>query len=251
MAITCKNCFQQYEGNFCNNCGQSADTQKLNFRFLITDLQKLVLKYFHKGILYTSTQLFTRPGHTIREYIEGKRVKHIEPLTMLVMMATLYGVLYHYFQINLFAGISISATGYEKIDFKAINEWISTHFSLTTFFALPVYTLASFTVFRKEGYNFVEHLYLNTFLATQRLLLRIATFPLFAVYNGTPQIHTIANIYVAADVVLMIWSYSQFFNKLKKVKSILFSALSYVIFYIFLLALILIGLYIGSILTNK
>ena len=108
MTIICKNCCQQFEGSFCNNCGQSADTQKLDFKFLIRNLQKLFLKYFQKGVLYTSTQLFIRPGHTIREYIEGKRVKHIEPMSMLIMTATLYGVLYHYFQINLFADISLN-----------------------------------------------------------------------------------------------------------------------------------------------
>ena len=250
MTIICKNCSQQFEGKFCNNCGQSADTQKLNFRFLIRNLRKLFLKYFHEGVLYSASQLFTRPGHTIREYIEGKRVRHIEPMSMLIMMATLYGVLYHYFQINLFADISISDKGYEKIDFKIINEWISTHFSLTTFLLLPVYTLGSFIVFRKQGCNIVEHLYLNTFLATQRLLLRIAAFPLLVAFNGTQQIHTLANIYVIADIGLMIWSYTQFFNRLTKVKSFLLSVLSYAIFYICFLVLLFIGLFIGSILTN-
>jgi hypothetical protein len=93
--ITCKNCDSQFEGKFCSNCGQSADTHRLDLHFLAINIPKLLFSFMRKGIFYTVTQLFTRPGNSIRGYVEGKRVNHYEPFAMLVTIAALYGLLYH------------------------------------------------------------------------------------------------------------------------------------------------------------
>lgn len=232
MATICKNCDNTFEGKFCNNCGQDADVKRLDFKFLRHKIQDLLFKYFDKGILYTIKQLFSRPGHTIREYIEGKRVKHFEPIALLVTIATSYGILYSYFHINPFFDASISNNTLDNIDFTKVNEWISNHFSLASCILLPLYSIGSFIAFKKQGYNFVEHLILNTFLASQRLLLRLAAFPFMVAYNGKQTMHTLNDILVLLDVVLIVWAYCQFFNKISKAKSLFLSILSYLIFFI-------------------
>ncbi|NWF89153.1 MAG: DUF3667 domain-containing protein [Ignavibacteriaceae bacterium] len=237
--ITCKNCGYFFEGNYCNKCGQTADTERLNFNLLLKHLHKNFIKYFQKGIIYSSTQLFKRPGHTIREYMEGKRIKHVDPIALLIALATLYGVLYHTFGINLLSGISNLGLR-KELDFKAVNNWISDHYALLTFLMVPVYSISSFTVFKKQGYNFVEHIFLNTFLANQRLLLRILTFPALAALNGTEEIFILSDLLIFLDVALMMWSYTQFFNKISKIRAASLSVLSYAIFFIFLLIIILV-----------
>lgn len=229
--ITCKNCNNTFEGKFCNNCGQSADTQRLNFKFLIKNLHKNFIKYFNKGIFYTSRQLFTRPGHSIREYIEGKQVQHFEPIGLLITFAALYGLLYHTFGINVFSGLSEN-TLEGKLDFKDVSNWITDHFAVVTLLFVPVYSIGSYLSFRKQDYNFYEHIYLNTFLASQRLLIRIITFPLLVVLAGTENIFILKDLYITADIVLLVWSYSQFFNKVKIIKAVLLSLLSYSIFFV-------------------
>lgn len=233
--ITCKNCDNNFVGKFCNNCGQSADTERLDFKFLLKNLRKNFLKYFHGGIFYSAAQLFTRPGHTIREYIEGKRVKHFEPIALLLSVAAFYGIFYHYFGINLFEGDKIPGN---KINAKMINDWFSNNFSLETLLLVPLYSIGSYLVFRKQKYNFIEHFYLNTFLGSQRIILRIVTFPLFAVFNGTPQIHIVMDVSIVADVLLLLWSYTQFFNKLTKTKALLLSLLSYAIFFLIMMGVV-------------
>jgi hypothetical protein len=228
--IICKNCDHHFEGKFCNNCGQSADTSRLDFKFLLKNLRKNFLKYFHGGIFYSAVQLFTRPGHSIREYLDGKRVKHFEPIALLLTVATFYGVLYHYFGINLFEGSEVPGN---KINTKMINDWMSNNFSLETLLLVPLYSLGSYIAFWKQKYNFIEHFYLNTFLGSQRILLRILIFPFFAIYNGTPQLHIVMDVSIFIDVLLLIWSYTQFFNKLKRTAAILISLISYIIFFIF------------------
>jgi hypothetical protein len=237
MPTTCKNCDHVFEGKFCNNCGQEADVKRLDFRLLRYIIQDLIFKYFHKGILYSVKELYTRPGNTIREYVEGKRVKHFEPIALLVTIATLYGVLYSYFHINPFFDDTINTNSLDNIDFTKVNLWMSNHFSLATCILLPLYSIGSFIAFKKQGYNFVEHLILNTFLASQRLILRLAVFPLIVLYNGTKTIHTLNDILVMFDIVLIAWAYCQFFNKLPRVKSLFLSVLSYFIFFMLLMFL--------------
>ena len=228
--ITCKNCNNTFEGKFCNNCGQSADTHRLDYKSLFKDLRKNFLKYFHGGIFYSAVQLFKRPGHTIREYIEGKRVKHFEPIALLLTLATLYGVLYHTFGINLFVDVSNNRSASQTTNLNLINKWLSNNYSLATLLSVPIYSIASFIVFYKQRYNFIEHVYLNTFLGSQRILLRLMLFALLVIYNGTAQLKIILDVSILLDVVLIIWSYTQFFDKLAKGKAILLSVISYIIF---------------------
>lgn len=149
MEVICKNCQQVYKGHYCNNCGQPADTHKINAHFLWHDIQHGLL-HFDAGIPYSLKQLFTRPGHTIREFIEGKRVRHFKPLSLVAVLGAFYGFLYHYYHIDLFK------TQDSDLDLGDFNEWMATHFAWTIIVTIPIYTIGTYTVFRKQGYNFFE-----------------------------------------------------------------------------------------------
>ena len=101
MTNLCLNCDVQLTGNFCSNCGQSAKVHKINFHFLIHDIQHGLL-HLEKGFFYTTKELFTRPGHSIREFLAGKRVNHFKPISFAIILAGVYGIMAHYFEINLF-----------------------------------------------------------------------------------------------------------------------------------------------------
>lgn len=258
MTITCKNCNQDFKGHFCNNCGQTADTHKMDFHFLWHDIQHGLL-HFDKGILYTSKQLLTRPGHSIREFIEGKRVYHFKPISLVIVLATVFGILYHYFHINL---LKVNyANDFQKgfnsvkspsdqhpfiLDFDNLNEWIATHYSWAALLLLPFYALASFLAFRKSGYNYVEHFILNAFLAAQGLLVNIILFPLMYLYNATPTLSIISGVCTFVCYALMYWGYIQFFKQYSKPKAFLLSLLSFLYFFIaFLLVCFILGVAIA------
>ncbi|MBK9331712.1 MAG: DUF3667 domain-containing protein [Ignavibacteria bacterium] len=251
MLITCKNCGQKYEGNFCNNCGQKADTQRIDFKFFKKRIERVLFKFSDKGIFYTVRQLFTRPGIAAREYIEGKRVNHYDPLSLLILLAASYGILYHYFGINFFSNISTGGESTVKIDFIKVNEWFSNHFSLANGIMIPLYSIGSYAVFRNQGYNYTEHLTLNTFLACQRLLLRLFTFPLIVIFHQSDNLQILEYIFIGSDITLLVWSYSQFFDKLTKPKVILLSLLSYLIFFICTIALIYFLIYTLSLIPES
>lgn len=224
MEIICKNCKHVFHGHYCNNCGQTAETHKINAHFLWHDIQH-GLFHFDKGILYSFKQLFTRPGHSIREFIKGKRVKHFKPLSLVIITASVYGFLCHYFHINLYQ--NANNIGFDYSDF---NEWTVTHYSWMTIAGIPLYTIGTWICFRKQGYNFVEYFILNSFKASQRLFAHIITFPLIYYFNGTPEINLVMRVLYAIDLILIFWTNIQFFNKLTKTKAFLLSVLSHIIF---------------------
>jgi hypothetical protein len=231
MNVICKNCNQRFKGHYCSNCGQSSETHKLDFHFLLHDIQH-GLVHFDKGMLYSAKQLFTRPGDTIRDFIEGKRIKHFKPISLVIILATLYGVLYHYFDINAMVDNSPKKAGDFSINLKEVNEWVATHFSWITLATIPLYTLGTYIAFKKQGYNYIEYFILNTFKASQRLLVHLALLPLLYYYNGTPQIKTVMKVIYLIDIILIYWTNVQFFNKLTKTKAFLLSVLSHIIFLI-------------------
>ena len=223
MTSNCQNCTNELQGKYCSNCGQIAETHKINIYFLWHDIQHGLL-HMDKGILYTAKELFKRPGHSIREFIEGKRVRHFKPISLVLVLAGIYGFLSHYFEINLLAhDFSIDGSG-EKFNelkelFEKKAEWISQHYSVLALLQIPVFTLSTYICFKKVGYNFMEHLVINTFLIGQRLILHIVAFPLYFILNS-------AAAYRAEQVTdiigygFFIWSLLQLFSGLPKAKRV-------------------------------
>lgn len=230
MTTICKNCNNHFDGNFCNNCGQTANIHKLNMHFIWHDLQH-GLFHFDNGIFHTIKQLLTRPGHTIREFIDGKRVKHFKPLSLVVVLATLYGLLYHYFIDNLFDVKPINAEENVISAYEKVIRWNTDHFAYSTLILILTATITSYLMFKKKGYNFAKHLVLNTFYRGLVLVISLLLFPVLYTYynNGTEGLKNYAFITQILDFVLMYWCYSQFFNKISKIESLGLTLLTYLI----------------------
>jgi len=156
MTINCKNCKQNFKGKFCNNCGQSAETHDINTHFLWHDIQHGLL-HFDNGIFYTIKQLFTRPGYSIKEFIEGQRVKHFKPVSLVIVLAGIYGFVIHYFNIADLIVVKMDDTSGKVIDSEKVVNWISSHYAFTTLLLLPITSLATYLAFKKEKYNYIQH----------------------------------------------------------------------------------------------
>jgi hypothetical protein len=121
MESRCLNCHEPLKGEFCSHCGQPADTHRINIHFLWHDLQHGFM-HADKGILFTTIELFTRPGHSIRAFLGGKRVIHFKPISMVLILAGIYGFLSHFFQINILEN-NYEITGSGR-DFNRIKDTI-------------------------------------------------------------------------------------------------------------------------------
>ena len=240
MTTYCQNCNSALQGKYCSNCGQSSETHKIDGHYLWHDVQHGLL-HFDKGILFTTKELFTRPGNSIREFLEGKRVKHFQPISLVLVLAGIYGVLFHFFKINMFENYVVASGSGERVGhineaIEKMSEWIGQHYSILALLQIPIFTIGTYLCFRKSGYSFVEHLIINTFLIGQRLILHIITFPLYYISNGTPMLISVDRIINLIGYALAIWTLIQLFkNQSKRILRTIFSLLiSFLIIFLIL-----------------
>lgn len=218
MTTTCQNCHATLHGKYCSECGQSADTHRINVHFLWHDIQHGLL-HMDKGIFFTAKELFTRPGHSIRSFVEGRRVQHFRPISLVLVLAGLYGFLSHYFHINILANtVEVHGSGEEfnriKEALARTSEWIAGHYAVVALVQIPVFAIGTWIAFYKARYNYIEHLVINAFLTGQRLILHLVTFPLYYIFSGTPGLRVTERVIDIIGYVLMVWTLFQFFNRL-------------------------------------
>lgn len=237
MNITCKNCHQTFKGHYCSNCGQTAETHKLNLHYLWHDIQH-GLFHFDSGITYTAKQLFTRPGHSIREFIEGRRVKHFKPISLVIVLATAYIALIHLLHIDLFSETEKNAVSDYSIAIEKFKEWTTSHFAWITLLSIPLHTIGTAICFRKQGYNFIEYFVLNTYKAAQKLYISLLFIPLLYHYSGTTSIATITKTLLLIDFIIYFWTNVQFFNRLSKTKTFFLTLLTHLIFWFLAISLV-------------
>jgi hypothetical protein len=240
MTTYCQNCNTALQGKYCSNCGQSSETHKIDGHYLWHDVQHGLL-HFDKGILFTTKELFTRPGNSVREFLEGKRVKHFQPISLVLVLAGIYGVLFHFFKINMFENYVVASGSGERVGhineaIEKMSEWIGQHYSILALLQIPIFTIGTYLCFKKSGYSFAEHLILNTFLIGQRLILHIITFPLYYISNGTPMLTSVDRIINLIGYALAIWTLIQLFkNQSKRILRTIFSLLiSFLIIFLIL-----------------
>jgi hypothetical protein len=85
----CLNCGTEFQGNFCPECGQSAETGRFTMCFIFENLLAAFLSK-DGGIWFTLKNLFTRPGAMVVDILNGKRRKYFSPFPMLFCSLTLY-----------------------------------------------------------------------------------------------------------------------------------------------------------------
>jgi hypothetical protein len=203
--IHCKNCGHDFHGNYCPECGQNAHTERIDAHFFLHDIPHSVL-HIDKGFFFTFKELIVRPGHAIREYLDGKRVRHFRPLAYLLLLSTistLVDKLIHnlIIQDNLKKGLTTT------IHVPFFQEYISLFFILM----IPIMSLASWLVFRHLKYNYWEHLLMETYAVAQFNLVLIAIHVLsYFGANGwfTP--------YLTCYFFYLGFVYGQFFVKVKR-----------------------------------
>jgi len=247
MVTTCKNCNKKFIGQYCNYCGQSADIHEINYAHIWHEIQH-GLFHVDKGIVYTTKQLFTRPGHTIKEYISGKRVKHFKPVAYVLILSTIYVLFAHILKVKTtFDEISVSLDGVEKSKESEIIhvisssvEWLKEHYAYSMLILLPVISFASYLAFRKSGYNYLKHLILNCYIAGQRMIVFILLLPIVALCPDKQMVSSTENIETLIWVSLMTWTYIQFFDNNKILKNIRLTILSFIYMGIQLIILVIV-----------
>lgn len=177
MTNHCKNCRAAVAGRYCSNCGQATSTARLDLHVVWHDLQHGLL-HVHKGIFYTLRELFLRPGLTIRSYLDGQRIRHFQPLSMMIVLAALYAWLSHLVHRPMMTHDGIAGT-----TMAIIVDFVEHHYALAEVILLPVLALCSYLLFHSRGDRYVEWIVIHAFMASQRLVVQIVALPFLAILS--------------------------------------------------------------------
>lgn len=84
----CCTCGQEYQGNYCPCCGQSARIGRYSFKkafLLFLDVWGMG----NRGMFRTLRDLILRPGYMIRDYISGMQMAYFPPFKLLFLLTAL------------------------------------------------------------------------------------------------------------------------------------------------------------------
>lgn len=243
--VVCKNCGQNCSGSFCNNCGQKTTVNQIDFKFIISEIRYGLLQ-FDKGFFYTIKELFTRPGQTIREYIEGQRVYHFKPIVFVIILSTIYGVLAHFLNLetmlnSLLTGITEGWNHANEKNEDMIDSlrWLINNYQYSSILLLPFISLVSYITFFKTGYNYFEHFIFQTFLTGQRTIVSILILLIELLFSDS---YFLGGLSMLLLLILTFWSFKQFFDQLS-IGSVIFRSLLFVVLLFTLLTIILIFMF--------
>ena len=85
----CRTCGEEFQGNYCPRCGQSAKIGRYSFKkafLLFLDVWGLG----NRGMFRTLRDLLLRPGFLIRDYISGMQMAYFPPFKLLFLLTALY-----------------------------------------------------------------------------------------------------------------------------------------------------------------
>ncbi len=227
--MICKNCGNEFEGNFCNQCGQ----KKIEGRFTI---KEILHNFFHnfthldRGFLYLAKELYVKPGIISKEYIDGKRKKYFNPFQYLILVVALSMFLTLNF--NLLGPreyVSLFDSSDETVRFYAhMRAFFYKNFNIILFLTVPVSAFFSLIFFRKSGFNYSENLVFNSYIAAQRTLTFILISPFLYFFNKIW--YVFIGFYYLFWLVYFIYAFRQFFGEKLSV-----TIIKFVIMYIILI----------------
>ncbi len=158
----CLNCGTEFEGDFCPECGQSAETGRFTLKFIFGNLLAAILGR-DGGVTYTLKNLFSRPGKMIVEILDGKRRKYVSPFPMLFLALTVYiliftltgskGGLSSELSLNLSndaAANSQISIEINRLFVKAFRFYLN-HYTLCYMLTLPLFVIAARRCYGKQN----------------------------------------------------------------------------------------------------
>lgn len=210
--LTCLNCDATFDGNFCNSCGQKASTHRFTMHEWAHEIPHTLL-HVDGNFPRTVATLTMRGGEAIRGFLSGKRKSLYAPFLYALLWCGLYVVCSHFLE-------SAEPPPFPTSLAQA-QVYIEEHYYkvLILLMVLPM-TLGSFLAYRRSGFNFAEHLVLNTYLMAQLVIADVLLLAL----KATP-LHEHTSAISVVDMLLKypywFWVYWQFFRPTSLIDGVL------------------------------
>ncbi|AQW92266.1 DUF3667 domain-containing protein [Elizabethkingia anophelis] len=204
MTNNCLNCNEELVGKYCNNCSQPASTHRFSLSHVFKHDFVHGIFHFDKGFFFTIKELFTRPGHSIREYVQGKRVKHFNYFATVLLLLTII-----YF-VKKWA--KIESSDLFDTNVKGLLKVQKDYSKITVFLNIPIIAFISFLLFQRSKQNYTENLVLNMYLLCGLTVISLI-LPICMIFTDNKEFLFIVNYFVTALMFLyIIIFYYQYFS---------------------------------------
>lgn len=243
--MNCKNCEHILEGEYCNHCGQKSNVGRITLSTLLNELTESIFQ-IDKGFFHTLMQLFTRPGKSIREYLNGKRRKHFKPIAYLITFSTIYFIMSKMIGQNTWMDDLITGFaegGSNKEEIPEILTWFAKNYAYTTLLLIPVFSFTSFISFWGAGKNYIEHLVINSYATGQQAIL-YSIFAILKKFIGGELFELLPIVIAVSYAIMVFW---QLFDKGNRMNILLRSLLTYVLYLMLSLGILIVILGITEI----
>ena len=154
--ITCLNCGKLFIGNYCPNCGQKAEVERLSVTVLLKETAHF-FSHFEKGFIHTAWDFIVRPGRASIDFLKGKRKQYQKPVSYFLILTGLYILLHNFiihrynYHYSLFREIK------SPLDFQEqSNITLRTHFTPFIVIVILFSAVIIYPILARKRYNFVE-----------------------------------------------------------------------------------------------
>lgn len=217
---TCLNCGTTFHGRYCPQCGQRADTQRIQLRTAIQHAFELITNV-ESGFVRTCLELCYRPGYMIRDYIEGRRAGYNRPLSMLFVLATIQLVVHYIFFANSGAGdyhMDIDEDMEETAQHvlamvHRVFVFLDANHAILTLLTVLFMVFPNKLCFRLTEYgrrlNVAEHFYIMLFVGCQLMIVAILEIPYYRFCGQEENIFIFGS---GLSFLLCAWDFHQLYG---------------------------------------
>lgn len=172
----CLNCGTLCSDNYCPHCGQSTKVGRFDCRLffinVISDISRVSATYFT-----TAYGLMTHPWKIINDYVRGKRVRYVAPLTMLLLTTLYLSIIISFSEYNFKYIQTDSQNPFIRIITDTLNNSLALQFLMYS----PVIAATTYIVYYRNirlRFNFFEICIAVFFYISTFMLYNIVAFPL-------------------------------------------------------------------------
>jgi hypothetical protein len=204
----CSNCGAPLADKYCSHCGQKAETHRFSTKHIFA--HDFIHGVFHldKGFLFTAKELLVRPGYSIREYVEGKRVNHFNYVTFILLLITVNVFIHTTFHVNI-AEIFNDV----RPDANKLQIFMLQHLKEIQLLQIPFIAAINYFVFSKSRQNFAEMVVMCAYWQAGFLLIGTIIILLVALVPGNTAKLVLVSLNIPIMLIYTIRFYTQYFSK--------------------------------------
>ncbi|MDW3194017.1 MAG: DUF3667 domain-containing protein [Cytophagales bacterium] len=204
--MNCDKCGHPVSSRYCSNCGKITWVQRFDGKYFLNKVISAV--DLSKGFFITLFRLLINPGIWLRRFIIGEIDEFSNPLKMFLIVGAVTNYLTFQFSIFNETIVDSGLFGIPLVDVNGYNHYSTQYFSFFTLTAIPLFSVASWLLFLKSGFNFLENLVFNLYVGIGQFLVLLIFIPILATIQG----ETITIIYGIFNVGYNLWALIYFFQ---------------------------------------